>query len=252
MDTFSTTTIGSPTDKEEARKCNLADKNKDKNETTKEDKKNEDATMMDVADSIKPNDGPATASTVTKSNMTRVVTHVSISESEDDCTGAAKDIDLISDDKKREKEYKPHNTLAPKKKAKIESLTGHEENKDSAASTDLTTLAKKPEAPQSVTPLDEDKSLVDVIDLKKLHELMEQNKDAATKLAGKDLLLPIGYTGSGKIIVDTVGEYVGKIDAGAGIIVTPETNIETANLVISHAITTTQSNTINDSPILVF
>ena len=45
--------------------------------------------------------------------------------------------------------------------------------------------------------------------------------------------------------VDTVGEYVGKIDAGAAIVVTPETNIETANLVISHAITTTQSNTIN-------
>ena len=47
--------------------------------------------------------------------------------------------------------------------------------------------------------------------------------------------------------IDTVGEYVGRIDAGAGIVVTPETNIETANLVISHADTSTAANTVNSN-----
>lgn len=45
--------------------------------------------------------------------------------------------------------------------------------------------------------------------------------------------------------IDTVGEYVARIDGGAGIIVTPEDNIETANLVISHANTTTEVSSNN-------
>ena len=45
--------------------------------------------------------------------------------------------------------------------------------------------------------------------------------------------------------IDTVGDYVARIDAGQGIVVTPETDIESANLVISHAITSTAANTNN-------
>ena len=45
--------------------------------------------------------------------------------------------------------------------------------------------------------------------------------------------------------IDTVGEYVARIDGGQGIIVAPENNIESANLVISHAITTTEVSSNN-------
>ena len=45
--------------------------------------------------------------------------------------------------------------------------------------------------------------------------------------------------------IDTVGDYVARIDAGQGIVVTPETDTESANLVISHAITTAEANTNN-------
>ena len=44
---------------------------------------------------------------------------------------------------------------------------------------------------------------------------------------------------------DTTGEYIRAIDAGIGIVVTPESDIESANLVISHAITTTQLSSNN-------
>jgi len=47
--------------------------------------------------------------------------------------------------------------------------------------------------------------------------------------------------------VDTVGEYVRAIDAGAGIVVVPETNVESANLVISHSNTSDQANTENST-----
>ena len=47
--------------------------------------------------------------------------------------------------------------------------------------------------------------------------------------------------------IDTVGEYVRAIDGGQGIVITPETDIESANLVISHAITTTETNTNNST-----
>ena len=46
---------------------------------------------------------------------------------------------------------------------------------------------------------------------------------------------------------DTTGEYVRAIDAGAGIVVTPESDTESANLVISHAATTTEVSSINSS-----
>jgi hypothetical protein len=46
--------------------------------------------------------------------------------------------------------------------------------------------------------------------------------------------------------VDTVGNYISRIDGGAGIIVFPEDNIETANIVISHAITTTEVSSNNN------
>lgn len=45
--------------------------------------------------------------------------------------------------------------------------------------------------------------------------------------------------------VDTVGEYVRAIDAGVGIVVTPEADTESANLVISHAITTSETSSNN-------
>lgn len=45
--------------------------------------------------------------------------------------------------------------------------------------------------------------------------------------------------------IDTVGQYVARIDGGQGIIVAPENNIESANLVISHAITTTEVSSNN-------
>jgi hypothetical protein len=45
--------------------------------------------------------------------------------------------------------------------------------------------------------------------------------------------------------IDTVGQYIARIDGGQGIIVTPENDIESANLVISHAITTTEVSSNN-------
>ena len=47
--------------------------------------------------------------------------------------------------------------------------------------------------------------------------------------------------------IDTVGEYVRAIDAGQGIIVSPESDTESANLVISHSNTSSVANTINTS-----
>ena len=47
--------------------------------------------------------------------------------------------------------------------------------------------------------------------------------------------------------VDTTGEYVRAIDAGQGIIITPENDTESANLVISHSNTSDVANTINTS-----
>ena len=211
MDTISTKTGGgSSTEKDEARKCNfLADKNED-TEATK-DKKDE-VTMVDVDHSTKPDeDGATTVATVTKSNMTRVVTQVSISESEDDAAaglGSAfegatdtttkgrdddKDGDFISDDKKREKEFKPHKTVASKKKAKVDTTTTDEEGTGPVVVDDQTTTGDS-----SDLLLTEDKSLIDVVDLEKLYDFMGQNKNAASKLAGEDLLLLIGYTGVGK------------------------------------------------------
>lgn len=47
--------------------------------------------------------------------------------------------------------------------------------------------------------------------------------------------------------IDTIGPYVASIDAGPGIVVSPEANNENANLVISHIDTSSQANTINDN-----
>lgn len=46
---------------------------------------------------------------------------------------------------------------------------------------------------------------------------------------------------------DTTGEYVRALDAGVGIVVTPESDIESANLVISHANTSDIANTQNST-----
>ena len=46
---------------------------------------------------------------------------------------------------------------------------------------------------------------------------------------------------------DTTGEYVRAIDAGVGIVVTPEADVESANLVISHANTSEIANTQNST-----
>ena len=46
---------------------------------------------------------------------------------------------------------------------------------------------------------------------------------------------------------DTTGEYVRALDAGVGIVVTPESDIESANLVISHANTSEIANTQNST-----
>ena len=45
--------------------------------------------------------------------------------------------------------------------------------------------------------------------------------------------------------IDTVGEYVRAIDGGQGIIITPESDVESANLVISHSNTSSIANTVN-------
>ena len=58
----------------------------------------------------------------------------------------------------------------------------------------------------------------------------------------KPLIVPDSIT----MGVDTVGRYVAQIDAGVGIVVSPENNIETANLVISHADTSSQLSSNND------
>lgn len=47
--------------------------------------------------------------------------------------------------------------------------------------------------------------------------------------------------------IDTVGEYVRAIDGGQGIIITPENDTESANLVISHSNTSSVANTVNSS-----
>lgn len=46
--------------------------------------------------------------------------------------------------------------------------------------------------------------------------------------------------------IDTIGPYVATIDAGPGIVVSPEVNNETANLVISHVNSSDEANTVND------
>ena len=46
---------------------------------------------------------------------------------------------------------------------------------------------------------------------------------------------------------DTTGEYVRALDAGVGIVVTPESDTESANLVISHAITTSEVSSNNST-----
>lgn len=58
----------------------------------------------------------------------------------------------------------------------------------------------------------------------------------------KPLIVPDSIT----MGVDTVGRYVAQVDAGVGIVVSPENNIETANLVISHADTSSQLSSNND------
>ena len=46
---------------------------------------------------------------------------------------------------------------------------------------------------------------------------------------------------------DTTGNFIATIDAGDGIFVTPNTHIEQANVVISHADTSSVANTVNDA-----
>jgi hypothetical protein len=46
--------------------------------------------------------------------------------------------------------------------------------------------------------------------------------------------------------IDTIGNYIARIDGGPGIIVFPEDNIESANIVISHASTTSEVSSNNN------
>ena len=57
----------------------------------------------------------------------------------------------------------------------------------------------------------------------------------------KPLIVPDSIT----LGIDTVGKYVAQVDGGVGIVVSPENNIETANLVISHADTSTEVSSNN-------
>ena len=91
--------------------------------------------------------------------------------------------------KKREKEFQPHKTVASKKKAKVDTTTKDEDD------------SLREESTANASSVVEEKNLQDVIDLEKLYGFMEQNKNAATKLAGKDLMLLIGYTGAGMMII---------------------------------------------------
>jgi len=70
-----------------------------------------------------------------------------------------------------------------------------------------------------------------------------QNKNV--RLVATSEKRPVIVPDSIALGVDTVGEYVRKLDAGQGIVVTPETDTESANLVISHANTTTEVSSNN-------
>lgn len=56
---------------------------------------------------------------------------------------------------------------------------------------------------------------------------------------------PVIVPDSVRLGIDTIGNYVAAVDAGQGIVVTPETDTESANLVISHASTTTEVSSNN-------
>jgi hypothetical protein len=58
----------------------------------------------------------------------------------------------------------------------------------------------------------------------------------------KPLITPDSIT----LGVDTVGPYIADIEAGPGIVVTPNQIFESANTVVSHEITTTAVSTTND------
>ena len=71
-------------------------------------------------------------------------------------------------------------------------------------------------------------------------------KQATTRpLVSQGEKKPIIVPDSVVLGVDTIGEYIRRIDAGPGIIVFPEDDIESANVVISHANTSNASSTTN-------
>ena len=70
----------------------------------------------------------------------------------------------------------------------------------------------------------------------------ETNRSLVAQGQSKPVITPDSVT----LGIDTVGNYVQQINAGAGVVVTPEANIESANLVIRHANTTTAVSTAND------
>ena len=70
-----------------------------------------------------------------------------------------------------------------------------------------------------------------------------QNLKVVARGEKKPVIVPDSVT----LGVDTVGNYVATIDAGAGILITPNTHIETAQITISHKDTSSVANTSNDA-----
>lgn len=70
-----------------------------------------------------------------------------------------------------------------------------------------------------------------------------QTKNVRIVAAGekKPVIVPDSVT----LGIDTVGNYISRIDGGAGIIVFPESDIESANIVISHANTSSEVSSNN-------
>ena len=71
-------------------------------------------------------------------------------------------------------------------------------------------------------------------------------QDTTTSIVAPGERKPVIVPDSVVLGIDTIGAYVQAVDAGQGIIVTPESDTELANLVISHANTSVEISTNND------
>ena len=71
-------------------------------------------------------------------------------------------------------------------------------------------------------------------------------QDTQTSIVAPGERKPVIVPDSVVLGIDTIGAYVQDIDAGPGIIITPETDTELSNVVVSHANTSNEVSTNND------